>query len=92
MIAASLKEIVFSKLRIAPCFGLQLGKTTDITSQAQWIVYVCFQDWKASNLQITAYFVFLVTWTLLLQVYFQNKTITSQTNEMIWSKRMAAFS
>ena len=92
LIAASLKENFFSKLRSAPCFGLHLGETTDITSQAQLIVYVCFPDWKASSLQITVYFVFLLAWTLLLQVYFQNKTITPQTNEMIWSKCMAAFS
>ena len=42
MIAASLKEIVLAKLRLAPCFGLQLDETTDISSKAQLIVYVRF--------------------------------------------------
>ena len=41
MIAASLKEIVLAKLRLAPCFGLQLDETADITSKVQMIVYVC---------------------------------------------------
>ena len=44
MIAASLKDIVLTKLHHAPCFGLQLDETTDITSQAQLIVYVRFPD------------------------------------------------
>ena len=34
MIAASLEEIVLAKLRLAPCFRLQLDETTDITSKA----------------------------------------------------------
>ena len=42
IIAASLKEIVLAKLRLAPCFGLQLDETTDVTSKAQLIVYVRF--------------------------------------------------
>ena len=42
MIAASLKEIVLAKLRLAPCFGLPLDETTDISSKAQLIVYVRF--------------------------------------------------
>ena len=50
MIAASLKEIVLAKLRNAPCFGLQLDETTDITSQAQLIVYVRFPDTERKKL------------------------------------------
>ena len=34
MIAASLKEIVLAKLRLALCFGFQLQETADITSKA----------------------------------------------------------
>ena len=44
MIAASLKEIVLAKIRLAPCFGLQLDETTDITSEVQLIVYIRFPD------------------------------------------------
>ena len=50
MIATSLKEIVLAKLRNAPCFGLQLDETTDITSQAQLIVYVRFTDTERKKL------------------------------------------
>ena len=42
MIAVSLKEIVLAKLRLAPCFGLQLDEATDISNKAQLIVYVRF--------------------------------------------------
>ena len=50
MIAASLKEIVLAKLCRAPCFGLQLDKTTDITNQAQLIVYVRFPNTERKKL------------------------------------------
>ena len=44
IIAASIKKIVLAKLRLAPCFGLQLDETTDITCKARLIVYVRFPD------------------------------------------------
>ena len=47
MIAASLIVIVLAKLRLTPCFRLQLDETTGITSKAQLIVYVCFPDRNA---------------------------------------------
>ena len=42
MIAASLKDIVLAKICLAPCFGLQLDETTNISNKAQLIVYVRF--------------------------------------------------
>ena len=56
MIAASPKEIVLAKLRLAPCFGLQLDETTDFTSKAQLIVYVCFPD--TERMQIVDHYLF----------------------------------
>ena len=56
MIAASLKEIVVAKLRLAPCFWLQLDVTTDVTSKAQLIVYVRFPD--AERMKIEDHYLF----------------------------------
>ena len=57
MIAALLKEIVLAKLHLALCFGLQLGETTDITSEAQLIVYVRFSD--TERMKIVDHYLFL---------------------------------
>ena len=51
LIADSLKEQVLAKLHDAPCFGLQLDETTDITREAQLIVYVRFPDKKSDLIE-----------------------------------------
>ena len=58
MIAASLKEIVLAKLRLAPCFGLQLDETTDISNKAQLIAYVRFPS--IERMKIVDLFFFLL--------------------------------
>ena len=86
MIAASLKEIVLAKLRLAPCFGLQLDETTDITSKAQLIVYVRFPSTK--RMKIVDHYLFCLPIgidTTALSVFLKLDNYFSE-HEVMWSK------
>ena len=86
MTAASLKEIVLAKLRLAPCFGLQLDETTDITSRAQLIVYVCFPDTERMKIVDHSPFCLLVGIdTTALSVFSKVDNYFSE-HEVMWSK------
>ena len=86
MIAASLKEIVLAKLRLAPCFGLQLDETTDITSKAQLIVYVRFPS--TERMKIVDHYLFCLPIgidTTALSVFSKLDNYFSE-HEVMWSK------
>ena len=85
-IAASLKEIVLAKLRLAPCFGLQLDETTDITSKAQLIVYVRFPS--TERMKIVDHYLFCLPIgidTTALSVFSKLDNYFSE-HEVMWSK------
>ena len=87
MIAASLKEIVLAKLRLATCFGLQLDETTDITSKAQLIVYVCFPS--TERMKIVDHYLFCLPIdidTTALSVFSKLDNYFLE-HEVMWSKR-----
>ena len=86
MIAASLKEIVLAKLRLAPCFGLQLDETTDITSKAQLIAYVRFPS--IERMKIVDHYLFcfpIGIETTALSVFSKLDNYFSE-HEVMWSK------
>ena len=86
MIAASLKEIVLAKLRLAPCFELQLDETTDITSKAQLIVYVRFPS--TERMKIVDHYLFCLPIgidTTALSLFSKLDNYFSE-NEVMWSK------
>ena len=86
MIAASLKEIVLAKLRLAPCFGLQLDETTDITGKAQLIVYVRFPS--TERMKIVDHYLFCLPIgidTTALSVFSKLDNYFSE-HEVMWSK------
>ena len=86
MIAASLKEIVLAKLRLAPWFGLQLDETTDITSKAQLIVYVRFPS--TERMKIVDHYLFCLAIgidTTALSVFPKLDNYFSE-HEVMWSK------
>ena len=86
MIAASLKEIVLAKLRLAPCFGLQLDETTDITIKAQLIVYVRFPS--KERMKIVDHYLFCLLIgidTTALSVFSKLDNYFSE-HEVMWSK------
>ena len=86
MIAASLKEMVLAKLRLAPCFGLQLDETTDITSKAHLIVYICFPS--TERMKIVDHYLFCLPIdidTTALSVFSKLDNYFSE-HEVMWSK------
>ena len=82
MIAASLKEIVLAKLRLAPCFGLQLDETTDITSKAQLIVYVRFPS--TERMKIVDHYLFCLP--IGIDTLFSKLDNYFSEHEVMWSK------
>ena len=86
MIAASPKEIVLAKLSLAPCFGLQLNETTDITSKAQLIVNVRFPDTERTKIVDPYLFCLSIgVDTTALSVFSKVDNYLSE-HEVIWSK------
>ena len=86
IIAASLKEIVLAKLRLARCFGLQLDETTDITSKAHLIVYVRFPDTERMKTVDQYLFCFPIgIHTTALSVFSKVDNYFSD-HEVTWSK------
>ena len=86
LIAASLKEIFLAKLRLAPCFGLQLDEMTYITSKAQLIVYVRFPS--TERMKIVDHYLFCLPIgidTTALSVVSKLDNYFSE-HEVMWSK------